>query len=222
VGLDTLNTSGCASEAHFLLYGADTEYLIGMVLSVELPDYIHKQGAANPVVPGLSHKQFLVCHCLEGTEGNNRVSWPYAKLLRLFFTASAYVDEHIILGDNLLALLCRQDVRWLGPNNPGKVPFMGFDNDPLRQKHLIPPATKGLELDEPLLGDKLDHEANFIHVARKHHTGFLSGSSLLADDATQVITVNLAVGLHLLLNIGADRAFVSWNTVDIGDLFEHR
>jgi len=87
---------------------------------------------------------------------------------------------------------------------------------------LIPPATEGLELDEALLGDKLDHEADFIHVARKHHTGFLSGSSLLADDAAQVITVNLAVGLYLLLNIGADRVFVAWNTMDISDLFEHR
>ena len=85
----------------------------------------------------------------------------------------------------------------LGSDDARHLAVAGQYCDPLRQGHLVPPASQGDELDESFLGDQLDHEADFVHVTGQHYARVFAGSALDAYDASHAVLLDGGNGLQV-------------------------
>ncbi len=109
----------------------------------------------------------------------------------------------------------RHQVRRRAADHAGRSPLRGLDGDRVAQHHLVEPAAERGEPDEALVGDVLDHEADLVHVGRQHDAGRFALAGLLADQAPQVVRLELADARQARADEGADLVLeaghaVSW------------
>ena len=129
------------------------------------------QPAADAVIPRLAHIGLGVGQNRELTDRNDRIAKPHAGLGHFLCRAGPDVDVHLPLLYQLAALVLGQQMGRFRADNADHISTVRLDDHALRQHHLIPPATKGNELDEAFLGDVAHHEANLVHVRGHQHTG---------------------------------------------------
>jgi len=88
--------------------------------------------------------------------------------------------------------------------NPVEFAFLGVDQDPLVQQcGVIEPADGG-ELQETVLVDVLDHEADFVHVGGKHHRGLslaFPGDEVAQAVGCDLVAALLELGFHDLAHV---------------------
>ncbi len=87
------------------------------------------------------------------------------QLLGLFTAVDAEVDVHLLELDDLLALLGVEQVDRLAAGDTGHGAVVAGDGDPLADQYLWVPATDRGEVEEALLVDVGDDQADLVDVA---------------------------------------------------------
>jgi len=105
-------------------------------------------------------------------------------------------------------------------DDAGDVALGGHDGDALAKHDLLPPAAQGGEFEVAFLGDVLDHEADFVHVAGEHDAGRFGGALFFEDDAAEAVVGYFAFAGEAPLKKGLDAVFVAGRAGDFADFFE--
>lgn len=106
----------------------------------------------------------------------------------------------------------------LGPDDADDVPLVGFDDDALGEKRLIPPTAKLKKLEKATVVNVGDDEADLVHVAGEHDAGAVSG--LATDEAAELVLRQVAKGGHVLAEDGAHLGLIAGHAVGLRQRFQ--
>ena len=161
---------------------------------------LREDECTDAVVEGLPHRDFTVLDELEGTVGDDRIADLDATLLSLLPARGTYIDEHVLLLDDLLPLLLCEDVRRLRRYDPLDVPLAPPDYDALPEKHLVEPASELVEGEEALVSHAGNNEADLVRVTGYENTWLVGATFGNEADGAELIGYHLVrVGRHVLL-----------------------
>ncbi len=194
--------------------------MLGCPVFLQLLQGRDHQGYAHPVVEGFGEVGLAVRHLDERSAGVNGIARLDAGGFDFGLAGGADVDVHILLLDHLLALFSRQQVRRLGADDANHIALAGLDDHALPEQHLVEPAAQRQELDEAILGDVLDHEADLVHVPGEHHPRRFGRARLVADHAADLILGERAQRFQVFTHHGPDRGFISGHARRFGQFFQ--
>jgi hypothetical protein len=100
-------------------------------------------------------------------------------------------------------------VRRFGTNEARYVTFPGLNNDSLGQQNMTPPSSNGAEFNKPVVCDKFDNEADFVHMPGNHDPGRFSFPVLPTYNAAKTILFNNRDVLKMLSNDLTNLLFVA-------------
>ncbi len=213
VGVDGAGAGGGAAQADFFHDGLHAVEVVGVGRALEVAQNVDDDGAADAVVEGLGEVGLAAGHDDESAVGHDGVAHADAGGLGLGFVGGADVDVHVLFLDHLAALVGREQVGGLGPDDADDVAPVGLDDDALGEEGLIPPAAELEELEEAVVVDVGDDEADLVHVAGEHDAGAFTGA--MADEAAELVLGQVAQRGHVVTQDGADLGFIAGYAVGL-------